>query len=60
MDVYVMLDKLELLTKQMDIPEFRRRSPLWLSRNMAIRNSNHPNFQEAKELISILLRKNVI
>lgn len=43
--------ELEEITSQMDIPEFRRVSVKWLFRNMAIRNSGHPQFELAMEIV---------
>lgn len=53
------LDELEEITKTMDVPEFRRRKVAWLSRNMMIRNGDHPRFKEAKELITTLMKKGI-
>jgi len=39
--------KLENLTKIMDVPCFRYSSVKWLSKNLQIRNKNHPNIDEA-------------
>mgnify|MGYP000874458602 CR=1 FL=1 len=57
--------RLASLLSQMDIPEGRRslealQEPQhlrWLSRNMFIRNSNHPSFHEADTLLRELLRQ---
>lgn len=48
------LSRLESLTRNMDVPVFRRTSIKWLARNLAIRNSDHPDFQEAMDVIKIL------
>jgi len=58
-EVTDMLDELEKLTTQMDVPEFRRRKVAWLSRNLVIRNSNHPNYEEAMTLIKSLIKQGV-
>lgn len=49
-----MLDELEKLTENMDVPDFRVRNVGWLSRNIGARNSNHPDFAKAMELIKKL------
>ena len=52
--------QLGMLLEQMDVPE--RRMPVsrsnlrWLSRNLAVRNSDHPLFSEARDLVIELLR----
>lgn len=53
------LDQLEEITKNMDIPAFRRRKVRWLSRNMGIRNSDHPQFAEAQALVKELIKQGV-
>ena len=44
----------------MDLPEMRKKITFsnlrWLSRNMAIRNKNHPLFMAAKGIITSILR----
>ena len=52
-------EELEKLTRKMDIPVFRRSSVPWLQRNMAIRNSEHPNFEKAKVLVLKLFKMGV-
>ncbi len=47
-------DRLERLTKVMDVPCFRYSSIKWLSKNLEARNANHPNFREAKLLVDEL------
>jgi hypothetical protein len=41
---------LEILNT-MDVPEKRKTDLAWLSRNLFIRNKNHPQFNKAIELI---------
>jgi hypothetical protein len=53
------LDTLEDLIRDMDVPEFRRRKVPWLSRNLAVRNSDHPNFPAAMEIVEDLMRQGV-
>lgn len=35
----------------MDVPSARRQDDRWLLRNLAIRNADHENFEEAMRLI---------
>lgn len=51
--------ELEKLTRKMNVPEFRRTSIPWLSRNLAIQNSKHPDFERASGLVSELARMGV-
>lgn len=53
------LKRLEELTNKMNIPSFRKTSIPWLDRNMATRNSDHPNFQEAREIVDELKKAGV-
>lgn len=53
------MSELATLTKTMDIPDFRRTSIHWLSRNMSIRNSGHKNHERALELVTDLARMGV-
>lgn len=47
---------LERILESMDVPPARKEDLRWLSRNIAIRNWQHPQFNEATALISALLR----
>ena len=47
------------LTGKMDVPSFRRGAVIWLSKNLMVRNADHPNFPEAKEIIGTLLQMGV-
>lgn len=58
-EVENMLNRLEHLTKDMDVPEFRRNAVNWLSRNLAIRNSTHPQYPEAKKIVNKLAEMGV-
>ncbi len=49
------IDELRRLTSKMDVPETRRASIHWLARNLAVRNSSHPNFPLAMQLVKELL-----
>ena len=48
------MDELKQILDTMDVPKFRKDNLRWLSRNLAIRNSNHPDFEKAKQLITKL------
>jgi hypothetical protein len=52
-----LLKRLDQLTKNMDIPAFRKGSPKWLSRNIGIRNGTHRNFPEALEIAKELVKR---
>jgi len=58
-NVIEMKERLKELTKSMDIPSFRSTSIPWLHRNMAIRNKEHPDFEEAKNIVLELLKMGV-
>ena len=45
------IDKFDELISTMDLPEGRKHDWSWLIRNMWIRNSLHPNFKEAYEIV---------
>ena len=51
-----LLENLQNILETMDVPEMRKTDIRWLSRNLGIRNSNHPNFQDAMNLIKELLK----
>jgi hypothetical protein len=53
------IDELRCLTSKMDVPETRRASIHWLARNLTIRNSNHPDFPLAMQLVKELLAKGI-
>lgn len=44
-------DRLQEILQTMDVPIRRVNDYSWLARNLAIRNSKHPDFVEAKQLI---------
>lgn len=54
-----LLDELETVVKAMEVPEFRRRNPGWLSKNLKVRNEEHPAFPKAQQLIRTLLQNGV-
>jgi hypothetical protein len=37
----------------MEVPELRRTDFGWLRRNLAIHNSDHPDFNEAMQLVTV-------
>lgn len=47
------------LVKKMDVPSFRQESIPWLSKNLGDRNSAHPDYSRAMEIIDRLLRAGV-
>lgn len=53
--------RLSEILSTMDIPEIRREINLgnlsWLTRNMSIRNRNHPDFEEAWNLVKKLFKE---
>jgi hypothetical protein len=52
-----MNEELQKLISEMEVPEARRADLGWLARNLAIRNSEHPNFEKAKNLIRELRKQ---
>ena len=44
-------NELQQLLERMDVPTLRRNDMGWLTRNLGIRNSEHPDFNRAIELI---------
>jgi len=47
-------ERLEKLTKLMDVPCFRYTSIKWLQKNIGRTNKNHPSYAEAKALVDEL------
>lgn len=43
----------------MDVPPLRRNDIGWLKRNLAVRNSNHPDFHRAMTIIHDLTKKRI-
>lgn len=56
-----MKERLEEILTTMDIPENRREINFgnlsWMIRNLAIRNGNHPDFEEARNLVRKLFKE---
>lgn len=44
-------DRLQEILETMDVPELRKGDMKWLVRNLPIRNSEHPDLDEAKRLL---------
>lgn len=53
------LDRLESLTRKMDVPSGRRRNPGWLNRNLCVRNLTHKDYEIVMELVKELLSNGV-
>ena len=54
-----LLDRLESITKSMDVPGFRRRNAIWLQKYLATKNASHPRFSEAMEIVESLVSNGV-
>jgi uncharacterized protein (UPF0147 family) len=54
-----LLDQLEKLVKDMDVPTYKRTNPSWLQKNLKIKNETHPNFSKAMDLVKQLLSNGV-
>jgi hypothetical protein len=52
------MNELIAILNTMDVPRLRKTDLRWLSRNLAIRNRDHPEFFRAMRIIHDLLRKN--
>lgn len=54
-------ERLSEILSTMDVPEIRREINLgnlsWLTRNMAVRNRSHPDFEEARGLVKNLFKE---
>jgi len=44
--------ELASILTDMDVPSMRMNDMRWLSRNLGVRNSKHPDFKRAMELIT--------
>jgi hypothetical protein len=54
------LDQLEKLVSKMDIPGYvNKRNVTWLKKHLAVKNQNHSNYAEAKQIVEDLLRQGV-
>jgi len=45
------------LTSKMKVPSHNFEKAQWLSKNLATRNSDHPNFEKAMNLVNLILEK---
>lgn len=50
------MDQLQELLEDMDVPKRRLTDLQWLKRNLGIRNSSHPDFKEAIDLVVKLIQ----
>lgn len=50
------MNELQDILNTMDVPVLRKTDLRWLSRNLAVRNRNHPEFFRAMRIIFDLLR----
>lgn len=56
---FALMEAIVFHSKTMDIPEMRREPTVdnlrWLNRNIAVRNSKHPDFETVENLLYTLL-----
>lgn len=52
--------QLKDILNTMDVPEGRKKDWGWLMRNLSVRNSDHPKFNEAVGLLKSISRNNCI
>jgi hypothetical protein len=52
-----LLNELENLTRNMDIPIQRQRDFRWLSRNAGINNPNHKNLDKINKICQLLMKE---
>lgn len=57
MEDILLYDELQELLDKMIVPKLRKDDISWLSRNLAIKNSDKPGFTRAMELIKYFKRK---
>ena len=48
---------LKSYTSKMKIPTHNHEKVVWLSKNLATRNSDHPDFERAMQLVEMILEK---
>ncbi len=53
------LDELAHLVSHMSVPSHKKKNPLWLSKHLAERNKDHPNYEKAMSLVEHLLSHGV-
>jgi len=56
MSIFLFTKELNELLDKMDIPDNRRNDIPWLSRNLGIRNSNHPDYSRASNIIKAIMK----
>jgi hypothetical protein len=49
--------RLEKLVKEMELPNERSNSPVWLKKHMHKKNKNHEYYQEALDIVTAILKK---
>jgi hypothetical protein len=58
-EIKSLFSELKRLLSKMDVPAFRKTSVHWLSRNLGVRNSGHPDFEKAYEIVNKLKRAGI-
>lgn len=53
-EIKALFAELKVALSGMDVPAYRRTSIQWLSRNLAVRNSEHENYTKAAEIVEKL------
>ena len=53
-----LLNELENLTRQMDVPIHRQKDPGWLIRNIGINNPGHKNIEKITKICKLLGKEN--
>lgn len=53
-EINLLFAELKELLSDMDIPDYRKTSVQWLSKNLAARNSKNVNFTKADEIVKKL------
>jgi len=56
-DKTFLFEKLEKITKKMDVPDYKRINIDWLQKNLGKRNKNHPQYDEAIKIVEELASK---
>jgi len=52
-----LLNELENLTRQMDVPIHRQKDPDWLLRNAGINNPNHTKLDKVNKICKLLMKE---
>ena len=45
------LDRIEQITKDMEVPVYKRQDVKWLLKNVSVRNSRHPQYNDLVVLL---------